>query len=144
MKIRRGTLADLKKLLYFLNSTPELSGGAGKEDVYKRAYIRECLVDKKGDLVLVAEDKEQIVGFLIAEIWRKKRNSFLLDLFVKPEYRKHGVATELRKEHEKICKGLGITDMNCLVLTTNKRMQKHVEDHGFKRGNKFYFYEKNL
>jgi len=143
VKIRRGKLSDLKELMKFLNDAPELSSGSA-EETYSKSYVKACLQDKNRDLVLIAEDRKKIIGFLMAELWQKKKNSFFLDLFVVPEFRERGIANRLREEYENILKKLKIDHISCLVLLTNKKMQKHVEKRGFKRGHKFYYYEKEL
>lgn len=143
MKIRKGKISDLKELLKFLNETPELQSSKG-EKTYTRAWVKDSLTDKDRNLVLIAEENNKIIGFLIAELWKKKKSSFFADIFVKPEYRKQGIATKLKDKYEKICKKLGLKTIVGLVLVTNKKMYKLMEKRGYKRGNKFYFYEKRL
>ena len=141
--IRRGKIGDLNVLMKFLNDTPELGGGL-KEETYSQDYVKACLTDKDRDIVLILEDKGVIVGFLIAELWKNKKYSFLIDLFVKPDYRKMGIARKLIKEHERVCKKLGLKRISGLVLVNNFRMHKFMKKTNFKRGNALYFYEKNI
>jgi len=143
MKIRKGKISDLKRLMKFLNETPELSAGMAGE-TYSEEWVRSCLTDKKMNLVLIAEYNREIIGFLMAEMWRGKKYSFTSDIFVKPEYRRQRIATKLKEEHERICKNQGIKKILGLVLATNKKMHKFMEKDHYKRGSAFYLYEKRL
>lgn len=143
IKIREGRISDLNELMKILNEAPELEGGIG-EETYTEDWIKDTLKNKDRNIVLIAEINGKLAGLLIAEIWKDKRNSFLVDLFVVSEYRKQGVAAKIIREYEKICKKLGINVIVMLVLTTNNNMQKFIEEKGYKQGNKFYFYEKKL
>lgn len=141
--IRRGKLSDLKSLMKFLNETPELQSGH-KEETYPEYWVKACLKDVDRDLVLILEDNKNIIGFVIAEIWKSKRYSYLLDIFVVPKYRKQGIATKLMQEYERRCKKLKLNKISMLVLTTNNKMQSFIEKMNHKCGSKFYFYEKRL
>jgi ribosomal protein S18 acetylase RimI-like enzyme len=143
MKIRKGKLGDLEEIYKILNNTKELHGMKDEKEEYPKQSIRETLIDKR-ESVLIAEENKKIVGLLIAEIWKKKKFSYLVDIFVKPEYRKKGVASILTKEHEKRCKKEGMIDLIALVLVDNKKMQSFMKKHNYKQGNKFYYYTKEL
>lgn len=143
VRIRKGKLSDLKELMTFLNTTPELRSGKEKE-TYKEFFVKSYLKDTKMNLFLIAEDKGKMIGFLMAELWKGKKNSFISDIFVIPEYRKQRVASKLMNEHQKTCKKLGIVSIIGLVLTNNKKMQKYMKKRGFRKGLKFYFYQKDL
>ena len=142
MKIRKGRLSDLNEIHKMLNESEELHGTENKEE-YPKYRIRETLKDKI-ESVLVAEENKKLVGFLIAEVWRKKRYSYISNIFVKPDYRKKGVASELIKNHEDNCKKLGINGIFALVLVNNKKMQSFMKKYNYKKGKEFLYYEKEL
>jgi len=135
---------DAEEILKILKETPELYGSKDEEIVYTPQFINGALTSPDRDLVLIAEENEKIVGFLIAELWKHKGYSYLLDIYIKPEFRRQGIASKLFEEYEKYCKDNGMNVIVGLVLMSNKTMQKWCEKHGIKRGNKFYFYEKKL
>lgn len=141
--IRKGKISDSRTLLKLLNSVPELQSSE-ESNTYTLAWVRNALADKKRNLVLVANKDNHIIGFLIAEIWVKKRYSFINDIFIDKKYRKKGIATQLMKSYETICKKLKLRTIIGLVLTTNKKMHNLKEKLGYKRGNIFYLYEKKL
>ncbi len=143
MKIRKGQLKDAKPLLKVMNQTKELQASA-EGGTYNLNWIKDAISSKKTDLVLICEENKKIIGFLLAELHTKKGFSYLDDIYVNPKYRKKGIAAKLQKNHEKICKKLKIKQIMMTVLTTNKKMHQWSKKQGFKRGNKFYLYQKFL
>jgi ribosomal protein S18 acetylase RimI-like enzyme len=143
MKIRKGRPKDTKELLALLNGTPELQG-VGEKDSYSPEFVSGTIKSKSRNLVLIAEDQGKIVGLLMAELWKNKKFSFLLDIFVKEEYRNKGTASMLEEEYEKICKKLKIDEINTLVLLDNQKMQKWCSKQNYQQGNKFFYYSKEL
>ena len=113
-------------------------------NTYSKEWVKTAITNKEQDLVLVAEEKAEITGFILAEMWKKKKYSFLSDLFVRAEYRKKGVAVKLMKEYEKICRKERLRSVMLLTTVSNTRMQGFIEKIGYKKGNKFYIYEKKL
>jgi ribosomal protein S18 acetylase RimI-like enzyme len=140
--IRKGKLTDAKELLRLMNSSPELQSSPDG-NTYTPRWIKSSLTNPI-NLVLIAEIDDEIDGFLMAELWKDRGNSYLADIYIKPEFRKQGLSTMLQKEFEKICKENNISHIFLLTLTTNKRMQKHIEKKHYKKGNKMFIYEKNL
>lgn len=143
IKIRRGRHNDFKELFKILNETPELQTDE-KGKSYSKEWIMDSLTDKKRNLVIIAERNKKLIGLLVAELWEKKKSSFLVNIFVKKDYRGRGIATILIKKYEKICRKYKIIHILGLVLITNKKMQKFMGKYNYKKGNKFYVYEKKL
>jgi len=141
--LRDGKIEDAAPLLKMLNSADELQVNE-KGGAYTKDWISDALLDKKRNLTIIVEDCGKIAGFLIAEIWKNKRYSFLNDIYINPNHRKGGIATRLMNEYEKRLKKLKINSIIELVLTTNETMHKFSEKSGFKKGNTFYIYEKKL
>jgi GNAT superfamily N-acetyltransferase len=144
MKIRNAQLKDAELILKLLRKTPELQGYGEMDAVYSKDYVIDCIKDKKMNLVFVAEENKKVVGLLIAEIWKKKRYSFFLDLVVLPEYRLKGIGTELYQAYETYCKKKDLKTITALVQTTNTNMHKFCEKKGYKKGHALYFFEKDL
>ncbi|HII30027.1 hypothetical protein COT48_00380 [Candidatus Woesearchaeota archaeon CG08_land_8_20_14_0_20_47_9] len=142
MRIRKGKPSDAAVLLKLLNAD-ELQSGL-EDSTYTLEWVNACLTSPNTDLVLVAEEEGQIIGFLIAEIWRKKHFSYLSDIYVRPELRKGGVASALLNKYKAFCNEQDLRFIQCAVLTSNRGMQGWCKAHGFKRGREFYFYGKRL
>jgi ribosomal protein S18 acetylase RimI-like enzyme len=143
MKIRKGKLNDLEELHFILNNTKELHGEKNNPEQYPRRWIKIVLKDKTTS-VLIAEEKNKLAGFFIAEFDKKTKSSYLVDIFVKPEYRKKEFASKLLKEYEKLCREKGIDELTTLVLTDNKKMQSFMKKYNYRQGNKFFYYSKKL
>jgi ribosomal protein S18 acetylase RimI-like enzyme len=143
MRIRRGKSGDFKELFRIMNNVPELRH-ISKGENYNKSWVEDMIKNKARYDCFVAEDKGKIVGFLTAELWKYDKYSFILDVYVKPEHRKNGVASALMKEHEKICKKAGIKTLLVSVLTNNAKMQKFLAKRKFEKGTKVYYYEKDL
>jgi len=82
MNIRRGKLSDTEQILEILNSSPELQANQN-EKFYTKNFVKGAINSKDRSIVLIAEDKSRIVGFLIAEIDKDKQYGFINDIFVK-------------------------------------------------------------
>ena len=96
------------------------------------------------NLFLVAEEKNKIIGLLLAEIWNKKKYSFFVNFVVLPNYRSKGIGTKLYKPYEKYCKKHKLKIITALVQTSNKTMQRFCEKKGYEKGHELYFYEKKI
>ncbi len=144
MKIRHAQLKDSKAILKILLNTPELQGAGEKDAVYTDAYVLDCIKDKKMNLVLVAEEDKELVGLLIAEIWKDKKYSFFVNFAVLPKHRGKGIGAKLHQAYEDYCKEKGLRIITALVHKTNLNMQRFCENRNYKKGYELYFYEKEL
>jgi ribosomal protein S18 acetylase RimI-like enzyme len=142
MKIRKGRPSDAKDIYGMVSETPELHA-LEEESIYTLEWVKSFL-SSKDLLVLVAEENKQIIGFIMAETWKKQGYSFLTNIAIKSEYRGQGVGSRLYDEYETYCRKLKLKVINYLVLSTNEKMQNWSEKHGFKKGKMLYYYEKKL
>ena len=143
MKIRRGKISDLNELYKLLNKPKELQSGASGTG-YSKPWIIVYIKNKKNYLTLIAEENGEIAGFILAEISKERKSSFLTDLFVKKEYRGTGLAKKLMSDHEKLCKRYGIKEVQCIVQIKNKAMLKFMRKVSWKIGHQFYLCGKNI
>ena len=115
MNIRNAQLKDAGQILNLLTKTPELQGYGDRDAVYSKPYVIDGIKDKKMNLILVAEENKRIIGLLTAEMWNKKKHSFLVSFVVLPEYRSRGVGKKLYGLYEKHCKKHGVKTIATLV-----------------------------
>ncbi len=144
MKLRSAKLEDAKEILSLLIKTPELQGCGEIDAIYSEDYIIDCIKDKNLNFVVVAEEDSRIVGLLIAEIWDQKKYSFFVDFVVLRDCRSKGIGTKLYQYYEEHCKKHDIKTIIALVRTSNKIMQEFCKNKNYKKGNEFYFYEKEI
>jgi ribosomal protein S18 acetylase RimI-like enzyme len=143
MKIRKGKLNDLEEIYKILNETPELSGSRQKGESYTKKEIKIALKDKN-HLALIADDNNKLAGFLIAEILKKKEMSYLVDIYVKPGYRKMGIASKFINEYEKTCREFKIREILTLVLKSNEKMKLFMEKNKYLEGKECIQFDKRL
>jgi GNAT superfamily N-acetyltransferase len=146
MRIRKGQLKDAKHILYLLRTSSELQGMDREieEPLYSEEFVKDHILDKRMNLVLVVEDKGRILGFILAEMWLKKKYSFLSDMAIIKEARGKGIGKELYKYYEAYCKSKGIKNIVGLVQVKNKGMQEFCKKVGLVKGHELYYYEKAI
>jgi len=95
-----------------------------------------------GSFLLVAKnEKGEPVGFLYAR--RKKNHTYLYDVFVKPEYRKRGVARRLVEELERLAGGPIRADTHEGALEAFRRLGFRVLKEYFEDGIRWFLVEKD-
>jgi ribosomal protein S18 acetylase RimI-like enzyme len=139
LKIRKGKFSDVNEIFSIINKTPDLQA----EPVTKKS-IKAAIKDKKGNLVLIAEEGKEFAGFLMAEMPSNGNYSYLAGMYIKPKFRGRGISTELMNNYEKICGQKNLNSITAAVHATNKKMQKIVGKKGYKKKFSFYFYIKEL
>ena len=144
VNIRVAKTKDWREILKFLRETPELQGSGRKVDPeYTKDYVVDSINNKNENIVLVAEE-DKIIGLLTAEIFKKKRFSYLTDFAIKQEYRKKGIGKSLYQEFEKMLKKNKIITVAGITKTSNKAMHKLLKSQRIDIGEKFYFFVKSL
>lgn len=142
MNVRRAALPDLDSLLpllqayrVFYRQTPD----AARE----RAFLRRHL-ESGSSVVFLAETDGVTVGFAqlfpaystvhLAPSW------ILEDLFVLPQYRKTGVATELLRVAVEHARDSGASSMFLETARDNETAQRVYERSGWTREARFFKY----
>ena len=144
MKIRRGKANDIDSILNLMKNVYELRVSKKNDPFVSKSFIREYLLDKKMNYVLISEENKKIIGFLFAEIWKKKKFSFFAEITVSPEYRRKGIADKLFDVYERYCKNKKLKVIVAQAHINNKKIIKFNKKKGFKRGETFYYYIKYL
>lgn len=146
MNIRRGKLKDAGAIFNLMKNVYELRVTKKDDDdpFVSKLFIKEYLLDKKMNYVIVAEENRKIIGFLLAEIWKKKKYSFAAEIMVSAKYRKKGIAEKLFHKYEKYCKKNKLKVIVAQVQIKNKKAIKFSEKVGFKKGETFYYHKKEI
>lgn len=140
MKIRKVARKDVNEIVRLFNSAKELKPGPSYrfDREYVSGHFNNPLL-----LMLVCEENGKIAGAICGEIWGKLHYSFVSNIIVKKEMKGKGYGKKLMAAFISIAKKKNAGHILCLVQETNKNMQAFSKKLGFKRGYKFYFYEKD-
>jgi len=98
------------------------------------AYILRELrffVEQKNSITWVAEDEDRIVGFVIAQI-EKRRFGHIITIDVLPEYRHRGVGSQLLQQAEKWLENNGAVIVYLETAMHNKPAIRFYEKHGYR------------
>jgi N-acetylglutamate synthase-like GNAT family acetyltransferase len=144
VNIRKADIKDSKEILNLLVKTPELQGSEEVDSLYTEEYVIDTINDKDMNLVLIAEENNKVIGMIMAEIWLKKKYSFLTNFVVDLDYRKKGIGKQIYNEYENICKELELKNIVALIHKTNVIMQKFCKSKGYNKGHEMYYYDKEL
>ena len=91
--------------------------------------------------LLVAKDGDKLIAFLYAR--RKRNHTYLYDIYVKPEYRKKGVAKKLIETLEKLAGKPIRADTHEKALYAFKRMGFNVLKEYTEDGIRWFLVEKD-
>jgi ribosomal protein S18 acetylase RimI-like enzyme len=145
MKIRLAKVRDWKKILKLLKETPELQcSGKKVDDEYTRDYVLDSIKNKKENIVLVAEEDKKIIGLLTAELFKKKRYSYLTDFAVVKERRPEGVGRKIYDKFLELLKKDKVDTLAGITKIKDRAMHKFLKKEGVRLGEKVYFFEKKL
>ena len=143
MKFRISKKTDFDFLWKVLTTTPELQSNSDG-NTYDKKWLKEVLNTPKDNLVLIADENGEFIGFGIVHYLKSVKQLLVNDLYIVKDYRKRGMASKFMKEFEKDARKKKFRYLTGFVRTNNKKMQNLKEKLGYKKGNSFYFYEKRL
>jgi len=144
LKIRPFRQGDLEQLTEFwreLQSDPVVAGDfclLSEENVTRwQRYVMK-VHEEDEEQILVAEIAGKIVGYVFflsrAEFPLETRYTWasINELYVHPEHRRKGIATELMKQAFKHLKSMGVTYMRLNVMTENHAAIELYRKLGFR------------
>ena len=121
--VRPATSGDVPDIYVMLRASAREQHGEESLCATKENLIRDGFGDSPRFHVLIAEQDGKAVGlalyFFIYSTWTSRNGLYLEDLYVKPEYRKQGVAQALMQELAHVAKQNGCGRMMWLVLRQN-------------------------
>jgi ribosomal protein S18 acetylase RimI-like enzyme len=143
MQIRRATIKDVDRLkhlkaeFYLWECETDDRLRVDWADKQLKARLARNLKDPKKTAFFIAEEKGVIAGYSGGEIEktpgfiRHKRRGHLFNLYVKPEYRRKGIAKKLIKAVLDWFKENEVVDIRLLVYTHNVRAHSIYRKLGF-------------
>jgi GNAT superfamily N-acetyltransferase len=143
---RPATSQDFEKLYELGKNTPELQV-SNTENFMERDEFLSAIQNPHG-VFLVAELDSQIIGFIYAntsdpERPLKNKYACFVYLAVKPEFRKHGFATDLYNHCEQKLKTMGITHAYGWAHPESGILN-FLKKKGFTEGHKYVWVDKKL
>lgn len=97
-------------------------------------HIVEKIVRSKSDFIIVAEERKQIIGFIIANYNPTFGKAIIENIFVQPEYRGKKVSDKLRDFLLNKLKEVGCKYVCALVESDGRDAIASYERYGFNRG----------
>jgi ribosomal protein S18 acetylase RimI-like enzyme len=143
VKYRKATRKDSDKIFEYGNKYFKV--GQYPYSLWNQKDLNKFLV--KPDIAIVAEDEEELVGFVAAHAnftALPADHGYLEWCFVHPDYRRKGVWSELCRKIEMAFQELG---KNYIVIDTtedNAPMQKYLSKQGYELLVKDVFYKKSI
>ncbi|MGD9108586.1 MAG: GNAT family N-acetyltransferase [Gammaproteobacteria bacterium] len=95
-------------------------------------WVQEALTSKTHHFYRVKDGKNTTVGWIWFELVDEGNVSFLVYIFIEPEYRGRGYAGELLKFYEQESKKLGANQIVLFVFKINKSAIRLYEKSGYK------------
>ena len=141
MKIKLAEKKDINKILILLNSDLNLRGN--NSHPYEKYHVLNFIVGPIYKTFVCKEDNK-ILGVAVVEFWNKSKEAYLSQIIVDKKYRRKGIASALINYMEQIAEKKKMNELTLFTKTSNKKMQHLLKNLKWKRGNKFYFYSKEL
>jgi ribosomal-protein-alanine N-acetyltransferase len=113
-----------------------------KEETFHKKQIKYLLLKAKS-VVLVAENKDNIIGSIIILLRKTILNARIYSLNVHPEYRRLGIASSLMDFGMDILRKRGYEYVTLEVGINNQAAQKLYRSKGFVIDKTLYNYYKN-
>ena len=140
MNIRNMTLEDLPAVISIGNDAPELA----VSDV-SRFWSEHRLhgwIEAHQDILLVAEEDGEVVGFQLTQLHLPSKVGYLSDLVVKKSARGQGIGAALTEETVKRMTTMGLTYIYALTQEMNDKIQGLLKKEGFEAGETMVWFEK--
>ncbi len=135
---------DVDSIYEIGKSTPEFKISHNPNSIF---WPKETLlnwVGTKEDVLLVAEEKGEIMGFVICRTHKKTSTASLDNIWVSPRFRGKDLSKKLLNYLLKELKKREIGYVFGLVKEDNLSSIKFFEKNNFNKGYNFYWVEKEL
>jgi len=82
-------------------------------------------------ICLVAEENDQVIGMVAAEVDRPKKIGLIITLDVDPKYRRQGIGSQLMDRAEREMRRLGVETCLLHVYTPHKSAEAFYRQRGY-------------
>lgn len=141
VRIRPATEKDAKEI-YWIGLDEEGAAVSPDTRFYGKKYLKDWIKNASDDsILLVAEVKKQIVGFLLANVMQK---TWIMweNLAVRKGFRHQGVGSALLERLLRETKKRKIDYIGGWAREGNEEIFDFLKKRGFERGSKFFWVER--
>ncbi|MFH1899974.1 MAG: GNAT family N-acetyltransferase [Patescibacteria group bacterium] len=139
MNIRKAITSDIDAI-HALGSAVEEFSVSNKVVTFWPKHILLNCANSETDLLLIAEEKDEIIGFIIVNNSLVFKKAIVENIFVSPRFREQGAAKKLLTVALDL---INATDCEyiCALMDDDKAIQFY-ESNGFKKGRNFAWLDK--
>ncbi|MFA5871261.1 MAG: GNAT family N-acetyltransferase [Parcubacteria group bacterium] len=143
MRIRKAKVDDVKKIDELGRDVSEFSVSKDTVNFWPKKILRNCIQSKSGFL-FVAEENEEIVGFIIINHNPTFKKAIIENIFITPSHRNREIAKKLLKTAIEKLKSIKCEYVCALVDSQNEKAEKFYITNGLKKGKAFVWMDKIL
>lgn len=141
MNIRKAITSDVDAIHAIGNAVNEFNVSDVVVTFWPK-HILHNIIDSKTDLLLIAEEKDEIVGFIIVNASPIFKKAIVENIFVSPQSREQGVAKKLLDSAMETITLMGY-EYVCALMSDDRAISFY-ESNGFKKGRNFTWLDKVL
>jgi len=134
---------DVSEIVKLGLSTPEVQVQDDQPEYYSEETLKK-FIKSPDDIYLVARIDGRIAGYRLATYNKYLNEAYLIDLVVKREFRKMGVAQALYKKTFHILRQKKCNWVWVLAKEDNIPIQRLLLKQGFKKGAAFRLYHREI
>lgn len=143
MKIRNMTVDDIPAVREIGDNAPELSVTEDNTAFWDADRLTGW-IEANQDVMLVAEDDGEVVGFQITQIHQPSKMGYLSDLAVKEKARGNGIGSQLVKLTLEKMHEMGVTYVYALTQVKNDKIHNLLKKYNFDQCEKMIWFEARL
>ena len=135
------TCDDIDSISIIGDAAPELSVTGDNSLFWGRVRLT-AWINAGQDVMLVAEDNNEVLGLLITQIHQPSSMGYISDLVVKESERGKGIGLALAETAVQQMKAMGVTYIYALTQEGNDKIKSLLCKEGFSEGKKMVWFEK--
>jgi ribosomal protein S18 acetylase RimI-like enzyme len=131
--IEGAKLSDIEEIFELGNSASEFKVSDRVVNFWPKEVLRNC-AKSKTDFILAAKEAGKLIGFIIAQYNPNFKKAVLENIYVKPEFRTHGVGKKLLESLLHELKERRCEYVCTLVESGSENSVGYYINNGFNRG----------
>lgn len=129
LKIRKAKLTDLDKIIKLVKNVKAFKVGKEVVGFWPKTSLKK-IIKSKDDIILLAEQNNELVGFIIINYNINFNKAVIENIFVEKKHRGRGIGRRLLAESLKLLKKRGCGYLCALVNSKNsKEIKWHIKQN---------------